>query len=209
MGFDEDDSPYVVHQNHRIYVLPYAYSQLMLEQNVNSPHRYLGGAIPEIEQGSVFVDVGAAEGIMAVESLKRASKVYVIERDPSWLSRLNKTFSGEKNVTIINKYASCKDDEENITLDTLLDKVTEPILIKLDVEGMELEVLLGAENLLKKENVKLLIATYHKPGDPETLQAYMEERGFCTEFTDGYIAPMWPGVTAPYLRKALLRAWKE
>ena len=41
-----------------------------------------------------------------------------------------------------------------------------PNLIKFDIEGAELDVLKGAERLLKKTRPNLCISVYHRPGDP-------------------------------------------
>ncbi|MGC9049063.1 MAG: FkbM family methyltransferase [Patescibacteria group bacterium] len=42
--------------------------------------------------------------------------------------------------------------------------------IKVDIEGMERNLLAGAEKTIKKFKPKIAIRTYHRPDDPEVLE---------------------------------------
>lgn len=209
-GRDRDDRnmPYVIRNNKRLYMELRAYSQLMLEQHKNSPHRYFTDNF-YVAKGECFVDIGAAEGMISLDVIENAKRILLIECDEIWLKRLGKTFEPYLDkVKIIQKYVSELNDENNITLDELLKDVTEPVLLKIDVEGMEKAVLNGAQEVLHRDSTKVAICTYHREGDDVEFQKYFKNLGYKTEFSEGYMA-MVNETAPPYFRKALLRAWKE
>jgi len=61
-------------------------------------------------------------------------------------------------------------------LDTILDELQldKVNMIKIDAEGAELEILQGALNTLRRSNVHLAIATYHKPTETREVSEYLK-----------------------------------
>ena len=58
---------------------------------------------------------------------------------------------------------------------TLDEAITEPIsLLKLDVEGHEIEILRGATQHLQQDHPRLAICAYHLPGDLVDLPRFVE-----------------------------------
>ena len=203
-----DNKPYVIHNGKKLYMELRAYSQLLLEQNKHSPHRYFTDKF-SVRKGDVFVDLGAAEGMISLDVVETASKVILVECEPEWQKRLEKTFQPWKDKTvIIPKYASDHDDDKNVSLNALLEKENSPIFIKMDVEGMEELILSGAGKILERPDTRVAICTYHKPGDPEKFKNYFEKLGYNIEFSEGYMA-MVNSDEGPRFRKAMMRAWKE
>ena len=49
--------------------------------------------------------------------------------------------------------------------DVLVNVISEPVLLKMDIEGAELDALKGAERLIKTCDIDLAICLYHKPQD--------------------------------------------
>jgi hypothetical protein len=123
---------------------------------------------------------------------------------------LEQTFEKyEDKITIVNKYVSDIDSENSVTLDTFF-KDKKVNFIKVDIEGYEQQLLNGAKNILRKENIKFSICTYHKPQDTEDFENFFKKFGYKTYFTDGYM--FCPINNIPqntnYLRKGVLRARK-
>ncbi|MCL2046642.1 MAG: FkbM family methyltransferase [Oscillospiraceae bacterium] len=74
----------------------------------------------------------------------------------------NQVFSGNKLVSDSNGALS----EEKVTVVKLDDDIKEPItFLKIDVEGMDKETLLGASSLIRKYHPKINIDAYHKLAD--------------------------------------------
>lgn len=131
--------------------------------------------LSQLNNESVVVDVGANIGYYTILAAKVVKKVYAIEPDKKCFEILKKNVKENNldNVVLINKAASDKRekkylvrDEENLgnsrisnkkgsvimtnTLDNIL--VNEQIisLIKIDTQGWEPEVILGAKKVIKK-----------------------------------------------------------
>lgn len=144
-----------------------AYRILALEQDIRSPHHYLDD-IKEVE-GKIFVDVGSAEGFTSLEIVEEATHLYLFEQDELWIEALEATFSPWKEkVTIIRKYVSDKNNEQEITLDTFfLNKDKEQLFLKMDIEGAERYALAGSKKIFEKQKLSFVICTYH--GNDETV----------------------------------------
>lgn len=218
---------YIMHKNEPVF-FPKSYSdemvltnyiQLIMEQDKNSPHLYFSEKVNF--EGGIFVDVGSAEGIISLDVIKSASEVFLFERSKEWIKALNNTFKPYKDkVHIIPYYAGGYDSGEVITLDTVLKKYNnENIFIKIDVEGMEIEVLRGCKNTIKNNNCKFSCACYHTKTMEKRLEDAFCEMGYKTEISDGYMLFIYGDMTLrngmyermeyPYFRKGLVRAYLE
>lgn len=210
--WNKQGETYVCYKGKKIWCKFRVLAFLLVEQHKRSPHRYFTDSF-HVEEGDIFVDVGAAEGLISLDSIDKVKKAYLIEGDEKeWRESLEKTFSPYRDKTnLIYKFASDKNDSGNISLDELLkdDMDAKGIMVKMDVEGSEMDVLRGAEKLLQRDNVRFAVCTYHREGDEEEFRQFFEERGYQTEFSDGYMWVPMLSDKAPYLRKGLLRAWKK
>ena len=195
--FDTDCGMYYVcHGDKRLYfaksldtsekVIEY-YRQLLIEQDEQSPHRYVTESFC-VGEGDVVIDAGAAEGIFALESIDKVSRIYLVEADPKWIEALEKTFMDYRDkVVIIPQYLTSMNSGILSTLDSLIE---EPVnFIKMDIEGNEWDALLGAEKLIcKSEDLKCAICSYHTDFDEILIRDTLGKYGMECSVSRGY---MW------------------
>ncbi|HPO62717.1 MAG TPA: FkbM family methyltransferase [Candidatus Kapabacteria bacterium] len=208
---------YVVQDGKRLYFkrdfdeksIRRCYPVLQIEQDIESPHRYLTEDF-DVDLGDIVLDIGAAEGNFSLSIVEKVEKIFLFEADAMWLDALESTFSPWKSkIEIINKFVSNFDDDNNFTLDNFFKSNKKIDFIKMDVEGAELDVLKGSKNILEKENqIKLAVSTYHRQNDAKEINELLKRNNFTTEFSNGYMIFYYDKLEAPYLRKALIRAKK-
>ncbi len=158
-----------------------------MEQDRRSPHCYFKEGYA-VESGDAVIDVGAAEGIFALQILDNAEHIYLIEADEGWCEALDYTFRNDKNkVTVIQGYVSDSDQGENLTLDTFFaDKKID--YIKMDIEGAEMKALQGAAGLIERCAPKLAVCTYHNAEDEANIRTWMEKAvGYSVKNSSGYV----------------------
>lgn len=208
---------YVLHNRRRLY-FPKTWSEcnvqgyyngILLEQDVNSPHRYEIGKF-KVKCGEIIADIGAAEGVWALDNVDKAKEVYLFECDENWIAALKKTFEPYKKKTVIvNKYISDKTDKSKITIDDYF-KNKKIDFIKADIEGYEESMLKGAtKTFAKQKDMKVIVCAYHRQGDETLLNDFLEQAGFITEYSKGYVLySADKKMKEPYLRRGLIRAYK-
>jgi len=210
---------YVLQDNKRLYFkkgwketqCKQYYKALLMEQDEASPHKYETVNF-QVSHGDVVVDAGAAEGNFALSVIDRVKKIYLFEVDQEWIEALEATFAPWKEkVIIVNKYVSDYTDNNCTKLDDFFNDQSVHF-IKADIEGAENQLIEGAKNILQRQmSLKIVLCTYHKHNDEETLNNKLKEYHFVTEFSKGYIIfyyEICDKLQPPYLRKVLLRAWK-
>ena len=225
--YSSDDGKYVLHNSLKLFFpdkftekdIKTQYIQLTMEQDAKSPHKYFSEKV-DFEKG-IFVDVGCAEGIISLDVINRAKEIYLFERSHEWISSLENTFRDYKDkVHIIPYYAGGYDDDEICTLERILSKYhDEEIFIKVDVEGMEIEVLRGSINTVKNNNCKLSCTCYHTNSMEKKLEYFFDSMDYYHEASEGYMLfihgdmtlknGMYEKMTYPYFRRGLVRACKK
>ncbi len=215
---------YVLHGDKRLYfpawsdeMIQREYNQLLLEQDPESPHLYFDEEC-SFEEGGVFVDVGAAEGIISLSILDKADEIYLIECSKSWIRALTATFADYMDkVHIISKYAGAMDDDETITIDTMLaDYHDRNIFIKMDIEGMEPDTLLGARETLRNNNCHLACAVYHTNTEKDEVIRFFADNNYRAYTSDRYMLFLYckslfdngkyERIKPPYFRNGVVRA---
>lgn len=186
-------------------------NDLKNEQYEHSPHRYLTESFCVKEDDIVF-DIGCAEGNFSLEIVDRVKHIYLFECDEEWIEALKLTFADYRSkVTIVPRLVSDKDDNINISIDTFmkeqgLDAVN---LIKMDVEGYERDVLMGARSRIREGKIKnLLVCTYHRLDDEAWVKDFLKE--YDTEYSERYMLvagryEIWD-IKKPYFVHGLIRA---
>ena len=192
---DQENHPYILFENKRMY-FPDNYKffkvdgkefidDILYEHKEGSPHQYIRES-GEIEQDSVIVDAGVCEGNFALRYIDKAKKVYLIEADDEWMDALKRTFQPYRDkVVFCQKFLTRYDSANTITLDSL---VTEKIdFLKMDIEGAEIDALLGGRRVLQRSNARCAVCSYHKQNDEENIRFLLESYGYSTQTSKGYI----------------------
>ena len=188
-----------------------SFNELIKEQDSRCPHCYEAKNF-KIESGDVLADIGAAEGILALSVVEKASRIILFESNKEWLEPLNATFGPWKDkVVIVNKFVSDVTDSKCITLDDYFGVDEKLSFLKIDVEGAEANLLNGCKRILQQyKPLKVAICTYHKPEDEHEFTRCLTEYGFETSHSDGFVLLFTDRkIKAPYLRRGLIRAIKH
>jgi hypothetical protein len=215
----DEKNPYVLENEFKIFFnihwniekISNYYREICLEQNINSPHCYYNENI-DYSQYDIALDIGAAEGNFSTSIVKKINNIYLFEKDEVWIDCLKRTFKQYENkIKIIRKYVGNHDDEFYIKIDSINDLYDKNIIIKIDVEGNELDVLKGMVKILSQNKmITLLICTYHKQNDEVVLSEFLTNLGFCNTFSNGYMCYFYDKkIKKPYLRKALMFSTKR
>lgn len=193
------------------------YLQLIMEQDAESPHRYFDGEVPECD---VFVDVGSAEGIISLDAIEKAKEIYLLECDEKWIEALEATFEEYADkVHIVRKYAGSFSDEKTTTLDDLLDRYkNKKIVIKMDIEGMETDALMGAQKVMRDNECVFSCATYHTNTAFEEIESFFKKNDYVSSTTEKWMLFIYGNMTLangkyqriqfPYFRHGIIRGEK-
>lgn len=185
-----------------------AYSDLLREQDINSPHRYLTEEF-SINNNDVLADIGAAEANFSLAVIEKIKKVYLFEYDKEWAEALKATFAPwADKVVIINKFVSDRDDDSHVRFDTFYKQHSDITFLKIDVDGAESIVLDSCNEVFKSPvPFKVALCTYHKNNDEHDFTLLLRNHGFTVTPSRGYMIHYYDKkMTAPYLRRGLIRA---
>lgn len=211
---------YAIHHGHRMYFsrtytskqeVENYYKTVLMEQDINSPHRYLTDDF-DVSEGDIVVDVGVAEGIFSLDVVDRVKHLYIVEADSDWIEALKYTFkSYKKKVTIIKGFVSSYDEKPYVTLDSLIkDKVD---FIKMDIEGNEWDGLRGAINLIDRSpRLKMAICVYHSDFDQTLVESFLNQNQIRHDATRGFMwfsEPLRQTYVSTSLCKGIVRGYKE
>jgi len=189
---DQLKMPYVIHAGKKLFYpshtqnIDEGYRFLLMEQDIHSPHRYLED-INRLK-GKTILDLGASEGIFSLNAIEIIKHAYLFECDERWVNALNATFAPWKEkVTVVTKYVSDINEENNITIDQFLEgKNKTNLFLKMDIEGYELAALKGAERTIQEEkDIDFSICTYHNEEDAVQITQFFKTHSIETEQTEG------------------------
>lgn len=199
-----------------------------IDKNEINSHSYFLQDFYPISSDEVLFDCGAFTGDTIEDFVtftnKKYKKIVAFEPDEKNVKRLNafinnkienvvviQKATGDKNgkVAFLNngnmfsKTVDVKDSSDELSVDIVrLDNYIDyhPTLIKMDIEGAELDSLIGATQIIKTLKPKLAICIYHMPFDfyeiPKFLKSLVpeykfkvrqHESGFCETVLYAYI----------------------
>ena len=187
-----------------------SFHDLSLEQDLESPHRYLSAEF-DLNENDVLADFGAAEGNFSLSVIERVKKIYMFEADQEWIEALRCTFAPWiDKVEIIPKFISDKNDEKNCSGDVFF-KDREISFMKIDVDGGERPLLRGFQKIIhERSSMKIALCTYHQHNDENEFTELLKREKFEVNPSKGYMIFHYDKkIKAPYLRRALIRAEKK
>lgn len=181
-----------------------------IDKNEINSHSYFSQDFYPISSDEVLFDCGAFTGDTIEDFVtftnKKYKKIVAFEPDEKNVKRLNAFINnkienvvviqkalGDKNgkVAFLNngnmfsKTVDVKDSSDELSVDIVrLDNYIDyhPTLIKMDIEGAELDSLIGATQIIKTLKPKLAICIYHMPFDfyeiPKFLKSLVPEYKF-------------------------------
>lgn len=132
----------------------------------------------------VGVDVGANDGWYAAYYALQPNirRVYAFEPD----GRVHESFwqnlslNGVQSKCVLSaKFVGTIDDPNSCRLDTVLGAEDQGMVMKIDVEGAELDVLKGAEQTLRRLGCRLVIET-HSASLERDCEAFLQSLGYST-----------------------------
>jgi len=174
-------------------------TQVVLEQfDMHNWHRYDCHGT-EVEKDDIVVDCGAAEGLFTFLNFTKCRKIYAIEPVQSFVDSLHLNFDDSDTVEIISDALGLKKGtaelvDEGIasyivdsqtknsitvnvnTLDNIFYKSGINITyLKGDLEGQDLNVLIGAEKLIRKCKPKIAFTIYHNIDHEEQMISFLKD----------------------------------
>jgi len=163
----------------------------------------------KISTGDILLDIGSAEGLLALDTIETTKRVFLFESDAMWIAPLEATFEPYKEkVSIINKYVS---DSNSATTTTLSNAIQgfkdETFFVKMDIEGAEEFVIKENSDFFTKNQIKIACCTYHKKDHYQSISTILEKWGYMTHPSDGYILCfMYNDFMPPFFRRGVIRA---
>jgi precorrin-6B methylase 2 len=131
-----------------------------------------------------LVDVGAGSGELVLAFLRDqpAGRVWAIEPSEAGRRAIERNLAlnphlPAANLTIVSELAGEREGPGVVRLDRLPLPIDAPGLVKIDVDGAEMDVLRGAEGLLRHADLQLLIETHARELEEQCL-ALLREHGY-------------------------------
>lgn len=175
-----------------------------------------------IRPGDVVWDVGANVGLYTTrfaDAVSPTGKVVAFEPSPTAITDLRAACAGRSSITIVNAalsdqagtfdfyvsqdgssvtdgFSPTSNDDEKVVVQAMRgDDITDtarPSIIKIDVEGFELEVIRGMPGILKSPGLRGLFVEVHflasvergEPEGPAKLTALLKEAGLAYRWVD-------------------------
>ena len=155
------------------------------------------------------IDVGAAEGSYLLYFLERTqvSAVYAFEPDPQQRTKLRANLAlnaraNDPRLKLSKTAVGASDNPGSATLDTACAVAGRPCVIKIDVEGSEVDVLDGARRLLSDGDVRWIVETHSVALERECMDRFQQHR-----YETVVVEPAWWRVVVPERRPIEHNRW--
>jgi hypothetical protein len=179
-------------------------TQLLLGLSEREVHSWLRKSVANIRSA---IDVGAAEGAYSLYFLMMTQISQLFAFEPSDPERLrlarNLELNGLSNDPRLHiSPKPVGDGFQTVALDSLLSQLEAPCLVKIDVDGAEVDVLRGSAKLLRRPDVYWLIEVHSHELETEC-RIQLERAGLHVET----VRRAWWRMVLPELRPIGLNHW--
>lgn len=169
----------------------------------NDSGQYFAPEFMAYQEEEIFLDIGClnlSTSMKMPKYCKRLKKVYAFEPDPdnykvclerknrrelqgvevkllpfgAWSERTTLCFAATNNGGS-RVSANGSISVPVVSVDEAVDPADKITMIKMDIEGSELEALKGAKKTIQRDKPKLAICIYHKPEDMTDIPLYIKE----------------------------------
>jgi hypothetical protein len=155
------------------------------------------------------IDVGAGRGELCLFLLRHshAQKIFAFEPQQSETKMIDHNLhlngvSSEDRFVVLSKFVGCSPTPDFVSLDSLdLDRL-KPGFLKIDVDGLEMDVLRSGDGLLRSARMDILLETHSQPLESDCID-FLVARGFTCEV----IKNAWWRVIVPELRPTEHNRW--
>ncbi len=155
------------------------------------------------------IDVGSAEGEYSLYFLARtgAKKVFAFEPADEARERFCRnlelsSLASDSRLVLSSDFVGRQTAEKTKTLDSLVESIVLPCIIKIDVDGPEGEILGGAQKLLGMGDVRWIIETHSAELERECVDI-LQRNGFETTI----VSNAWWRTFVPEQRPLLHNRW--
>ena len=217
--------PYVLHTSGRKLYYPASanendmvegYKSLMYVEGITgagilekSPHCYQDADF-SVEQGDCLLDIGCAEALFTVENIDKVRKAILFEFEPFWHRPLARTFQPYcDKVKIVRRIVADHTSKKTTRIADAVDGDTaegDKFFVKMDVEGGERMIIKGNEDFFRNNKVKLSCCVYHRQDDGIVIKDMLEQLGYRTRYSNGYMLVGMNGIHYPYFRHGVIYA---
>jgi precorrin-6B methylase 2 len=157
---------------------------------------------------STAVDVGANDGMYTLYFLAKTPARNVLAFEPSdGLAQLKKNlslnhFESDPRLELVTKTVGTIANGQDVSLDSYLDRIQYPCLVKVDIDGGETSMLEGARQLLAKSQVRWIIEVHSAELQEKCLET-LKQAGYETSV----VRNAWWRHIIPELRPTELNQW--
>jgi hypothetical protein len=177
-------------------IIKFNYQLLMVEQDPESPHYY----IPISPNSDITLDIGCAEANFTLLNYIHSKEFHLFDTD-EYRDAIHKTFKDNDNVIYHIGTVNANNKIDSIEFNGKVDN------IKIDVEGMEYEVLIGAMQTILRDKPFIQVCTYHTKEAFEEIYTLLKSLGYKDiKCSKGYMIFPKSYQEPPYFRKGVLYA---
>jgi hypothetical protein len=158
---------------------------------------------------SAALDIGANDGWYALYFASRPNveRVWAFEPHASTAGRMRDNFALNDaalaaKLEVIEKCVGDRDDDAFVRVDTVVGDYAKPLVLKIDVDGGEVEVLKGARRTLERNACTLVVETHGRHLERDCLAFLAELKYRATIIDNG-----WYRVLVPETRPTPLLRW--